>query len=106
MSGFVFHPEAYADLEEIWDYIAADDTSAADRFLTEFEETIRSLVRFPAQGHARSDLTSRPLRFCLLRDYLIVYAPEQVPLLVIAVLHGRRNPRVMAAVLREREPKQ
>jgi plasmid stabilization system protein ParE len=64
MSGFVFHPEAYADLEEIWHYITADDPSAADRFLTELEETIRSLVRFPAQGHARPDLTSRPLAVC------------------------------------------
>jgi plasmid stabilization system protein ParE len=78
MSGFVFHPEAYADLEEIWDYIAADNPVAADRFLGEIEEKIQTLVRFPAQGHARPDLTSRPLRFCLLREYLIVYAPDQV----------------------------
>jgi plasmid stabilization system protein ParE len=104
MSGFVFHPEAYADLEEIWGYIAADNSGAADRFLAEIEEKIRSLVRFPAQGHTRPDLTSRPLRFCLVREYLIVYAPDQVPLLIIAVLHGRRNPRVIAAFLREREP--
>jgi len=24
MNGFVLHPEAYADLEEIWEYIVAD----------------------------------------------------------------------------------
>ena len=25
MSGFVLHPEALADLEEIWEYIGADN---------------------------------------------------------------------------------
>ena len=31
MSEFVFHPEVVKDLEEIWDYIAADNLDAADR---------------------------------------------------------------------------
>ena len=31
------------------------------------------------------------------------YAPEELPLWVIAVMHGRRSPRVMAAILRSRE---
>jgi len=39
----------------------------------------------------------------MVRDYLIAYAPDECPLLVIAVLHGRRNPRVMAAILSARE---
>jgi len=37
------------------------------------------------------------------RDYLVVYAPDEKPLSVIAVIHGRRNPRIMAAVLRTRD---
>jgi len=43
------------------------------------------------------------LRFILVRDYLIAYAPDEKPLWVIAVIHGRRNPRVMAAILRSRD---
>jgi plasmid stabilization system protein ParE len=58
---------------------------------------------FPHQGHTRSDLTSQPLRIQIIRDYLIAYAPDERPLVVIAVIHGRRNPRILAAVLRERE---
>jgi plasmid stabilization system protein ParE len=64
---------------------------------------IRGLVRFPHQGHKRPDLTSRPLRFTVVREYLIAYAPDESPLWVVAVMHGRRNPRVMAAILRSRE---
>jgi plasmid stabilization system protein ParE len=102
MSGFVLHPEAYTDLEEIWDYIAADSLDAADRVREEIYDTIHSLADFPHTGHSRPDLTARPLRFQLVRDYVIAYAPDEKPLAVIAVLHGRRSPRVIAAILRGR----
>ncbi len=102
MSGFVLHPQAYADLDEIWEYIAADNLDAADRVREEIYEAIQSIVPFPYIGHSRPDLTSKPLRFQTVRVYVIVYAPEEKPLAVIAVLHGRRNPRVIAAILRNR----
>jgi plasmid stabilization system protein ParE len=40
MSGFVLHPQAYADLDEIWEYIAADNLAAADRVREEIYEAI------------------------------------------------------------------
>jgi plasmid stabilization system protein ParE len=57
---------------------------------------------FRTKGHARPDLTSRPLRFQAIRDYVIAYAADEKPLAVIAILHGRRNPRVLAAILNRR----
>lgn len=42
MTGFVFHPEALADLEEIWEFIAADNLNAADRVIEEFFSAIRA----------------------------------------------------------------
>ena len=103
MTGFVLHPEAYNDLDEIWEYIAADNLVAADRVLDEIYQMLRSLVAFPQQGHSRPDLTARPLRVQSVRDYVIVYAADEKPLIVIAVLHGRRSPRVIAAILRQRD---
>ena len=102
MSAFVLHPEAYSDLEEIWDHIASDSFGAADHTLEDIYDAIQSLAAFPYIGHSRPDLTTRPLRFQSVRDYLIAYAPDEKPLAVIAVLHGRRNPRVIAAILRGR----
>jgi toxin ParE1/3/4 len=102
-SGFALHPEAFADLDNIRDYIAQENPDAADRVMEEIFEVIRGLVPFPYQGHQRPDLTSRPLRFTLVREYLIAYAPDEKPLWVIAVMHGRRNPRIMAAIRRGRE---
>jgi toxin ParE1/3/4 len=103
MSGFVLHPEALADLDEVWEFIAADNLEAADRVLEEIRLAMQSLASFPQMGHNRADLTTRPLRFHSVRDYLIAYAPHEEPPVVVAVLHGRRNPRVIAAHLRERE---
>lgn len=103
MSGFAFHPGALSDLDDIWDFIRADNPDAADRVIVEILSTIRSLVGFPGQGHRRPDLTSRPLRFAVVREYLVAYAPDEKPLWVVAVIHGRRNPRVMAGILKGRK---
>lgn len=103
MTGYDFHPEARADLNEIWEYIRADSLAAADRMVEEVLAAICALVPFPYQGHRRTDLTSRPLRFIHVREYLVAYAPDQKPLWVVAIIHGRRSPRVIAAILRGRE---
>jgi antitoxin ParD1/3/4/toxin ParE1/3/4 len=103
MTEFRFHPEAEIDLNEIWDFIAEDSIDAADRVRDHILAAIESLARTPNQGHRRNDLTSRPLRFWRVHDYLIAYAPEDDPLLVLAILHGRRNPRVLAGILRGRD---
>ncbi len=63
MTGFVLHPEAFADLDEIWEFIAADSLNAADGVLEEIYGAIGALIPFPQIGHRRLDLTSRPLRF-------------------------------------------
>jgi toxin ParE1/3/4 len=98
-AGFVLHPDAAQDILDIWDYIASESAAAADRFREELQRSIESLAAFPHRGFRRTDLTSRPVRFIPLGQYLIAYAPEHNPVLVLAVLHGRRHPRVMAAIL-------
>jgi plasmid stabilization system protein ParE len=101
--GFALHPEAIEDLDEIHEYINRFNSSAANRVLGEIIAAFDSLVLLPRQGHRRPDLTSRPLRFNVVRSYFIAYAPDQEPLWVVAVIDGRRNPRVIAAMLRGRE---
>jgi antitoxin ParD1/3/4/toxin ParE1/3/4 len=103
MSGYALHPEAFTDIDDIRQHIAEDNADAADRVVAEIFDGIRGLVSFPHQGYRRPNLTSRPLRFKLVREYVIAYAPEKKPLWVVALFHGRRSPRVMAAILRGRE---
>jgi plasmid stabilization system protein ParE len=102
MTGYDFHPEAREDLSEIWEYIRRDSVAAADRVIGEILSAIRKMVPFPHKDR-RTDLSNRPLRFIRVRDYLIAHAPDEKPLWVIAIMHGHRSPRVMAAILRSRE---
>lgn len=58
MSGYAFHPDAFADLNEIWEYIAEDNIDAADRVLADIHAVLRTLVASPHIGHGRPDLTA------------------------------------------------
>ena len=40
MSGYAFHPDAFADLDEIWEYIAQDNVHAAERVLADIHSTL------------------------------------------------------------------
>lgn len=103
MSAYELHPEARADLDEISEYIADDSVESAERVIGEILTRVRNLVSFPHSGHRRPDLTGAPLRFVRVRNYLIAYAPDRKPLLVVAIAQANRSPRVIAAMLRGRE---
>jgi antitoxin ParD1/3/4/toxin ParE1/3/4 len=67
MSGYALHPEAFTDIDEIWEYIAEHNVDAADRVVGEVFDAFRALAASPRIGHRRPDLTARPLRFQLVR---------------------------------------
>ncbi|MEO7649344.1 MAG: type II toxin-antitoxin system RelE/ParE family toxin [Bryobacteraceae bacterium] len=104
MAGYELSPEAENDMFEIWSAIAEDSVTAADRVEEELLRTFASLADFPGQGHWRRDLSGK-LRFWAVWDYVIAYRPEPVPILIVSVLHGRRNPDTLARMLTARQKK-
>ena len=44
MTGYDFHPEAAVDLDEIWEFIAADNLEAADGVIGDILRAIDVLV--------------------------------------------------------------
>jgi toxin ParE1/3/4 len=76
MNGYRFHPEAEADLDAIWEFIAEDSLEAADRIIDAIEATIEALVPFPHQGHRHPDLRSG-LRFATAGNHPIAYAADK-----------------------------
>jgi antitoxin ParD1/3/4/toxin ParE1/3/4 len=58
----------------------------------------------PRIGHARTDLTDRPVLFWPLHDILIAYRPDTRPIQVVRVLHGARDPEGLRKDLGRRPP--
>jgi plasmid stabilization system protein ParE len=103
VSDYALHPDALADIHEIWEYVANDSVDAGDRAIETIFQAMARLAASPQQGHRRPDLTSAPLLFWRVYSYLIAYAPAERPLCIVAVIHGQRSPRVMAAILHARQ---
>jgi plasmid stabilization system protein ParE len=102
MSHFRLSNSATRDLEEIWEYIAADNLSAADQLVEHLHKTFLWLSKYPGAGHKRGDIR-HPVLFWAEGNYEIVYRGFAGFIEIDAVLHGSRD---IPAVLREREPEE
>jgi plasmid stabilization system protein ParE len=91
MPRYVVSPEAFDDLQEIWDFIATDSPQAADRVVAELFSAFQRLAEWPGMGHTRRDLTERDVRFFPVGSYLVVYRELQPALQIVAVLHSARD---------------
>ena len=84
-------PRARADLFDIWNYIAQESLSAADRVVAELEAAMQRLAEFPRLGHRRDDVPDLQYRFWPVYSYLIVYTPDKSPIHILRVIHGNRD---------------
>lgn len=91
MSGYVLSAEADFDLDEIWEYIAADSIEAADRWIGKLFDAFDALGHTPAMGHKRRDLTPYAVLFWPLGAYLIIYRADRRPIEIVAVTQGSRD---------------
>ena len=85
-------PQARAELDEIWDYIAREsgNPAVADRVIDSITNRFHLLGQFPYLGRARHDL--RPgLRSHPAGEYVIIYTVDGAEAVVLHVLHGRRD---------------
>ena len=78
------------DLIAIWLHIATQSPAAADRTLDAIERRCLQLGHHPLSGVARTDI--RPgIRHLVAGSYLILYRVEVDSVLIVRVLHGRRE---------------
>ena len=100
MSTYILGVDADFDLDDIWEYIAADDIYAADRWIEKLFHAFEALPQSPGMGHRREDLTSHPVLFWPVGVYLIIYRSGRRPIEIVAVTQGSRD---IPAFLRRRQ---
>lgn len=90
MTRVVLSFQAELDLEEIGDYIAADNPERALSFVCEIREHCERIARAPHAYPARPEL-GEGLRSCAHGRYLIVFQPGAEEVLIVRILHGARD---------------
>ncbi len=90
MARLVILPAARADLVEIADFIAQDDSRRALSFVAEIEARMRAAAERPGSFPARDELHAG-LRAARHGRYLIFFVEEGDEVRVVRVLHGARD---------------
>ncbi len=85
-----FHPEAAQEFEEAVRYYQARGRVLGDRFASEVRAAIRKILEHPERWR----VLAGDIRRCLVRvfPYRVLYTIEADCILVVAVMHSKREP--------------
>lgn len=83
-------PLAEADILEIWDYIAQDSLTEADRWVDALDDKLSIWATQPAMGRRRDELAPGLRSFAFGR-YVVFFQPLPDGLDVVRVLHAARD---------------
>ncbi|SRR5579871_1835397 len=91
--GHLRTPQADADLDEIWYYVATRSGSIeiADRLVDSLTDRFYLLAMYPHIGRSRDEDLQVGLRSFPVGEYVIVYRIQDGDIFVLRVLHGRRD---------------
>ena len=83
-------PEAEADILDIWDFIADDSVSEADRWIDRLDEKFALWATQPMIGRSRDELAPN-LRSMPFGRYVVFFVPLEDGIDVVRVLQGSRD---------------
>ena len=83
---------AEADIEVIWDYVAADNRDAADKFVQELESQIATLEQFPTRCPLipEAEILQVPYRHLIYSPYRTIFRMVGKVVYVMRIVHGAR----------------
>ncbi len=93
--------DAANDLEELYEYIAANDSSdKADYILDSIEKKLNDLMEFPERGNIPTELSGigmREYRQIFFKPYRIIYRIISDAVYVYLIVDGRRDMQSLLA---------
>ena len=85
-------PEAVEDVGAIAENISRDSEFYAASVTTEFFEVSRGLANFPRRGRVVPEAGDEAIRERFIHSYRMIYRVEPNRVLIVAVIHGKRDP--------------
>lgn len=82
---------AWADLEEIAEYIARDSRYYAAAFVRELRTAASSLADLAERGRVVPELESPSIREIFVQRYRIIYKVSSETVFILGVIHGARE---------------
>jgi toxin ParE1/3/4 len=84
-------PRALRDVQAVADYIASDSPAYATAVVKKIVSLTRGLAVFPNSGRMVPELQDASIRELLAYNYRIIYRVDEKEVVVVAVIHGKRN---------------
>jgi toxin ParE1/3/4 len=81
---------AFADLEDIENYISQDSPAIARRFITRIFDKIDQLSEYPQSGKPVPEFNDNTIRELLLNKYRIIYQFNNGQINILRIIHGAR----------------
>jgi toxin ParE1/3/4 len=87
----VITESAYADLEDIENYISQDSPAIARKFISKIFDKIDQLYQFPESGKFVPEISDTSIRELLINKYRIIYQlTNESKINVLRIFHGSR----------------
>lgn len=94
MGQVIWTAEAERWLSEIHDFIARDNSAAAQRTIRGIYDKGLSLADFPERGYRHTSRSGKPLRILLYGHYRIAYSVGgDGDVVILGIFHGALDPR-------------
>lgn len=92
MAALIWSEKSLADIEDIYDYIAADSPFYARHQVEKIVASVERLAEFPESGRTLPEFIRLPYREVIVDPYRVIYRydPTGNQVIIVAVVHGRR----------------
>ena len=91
MRPFDLSPEARLDILQAIDFLSETSVSASVRWERLLIAEFLSIAAMPTLSPVRTDYAPAPFRIRVYSNHLILYNPETDPVLIMRVLHAKRD---------------
>lgn len=98
MARLIWSEPALLDLQEIAEYIALDNPTAASRYIRKVFSVVERLKRHPNSGRVPVELPASPYREVIVPPCRVFYRSEKD---AVSILHVMRSERLLRSFLLE-----